>query len=463
MATPNSNYTKGSLLQDFYINALVNNREVDGIVEEGQAEYVTMKIIEESNSFYEKAGTGNKILDTYEDRVAYLGDPTIQAQISSRVPVTGGIRINFADSNYDAFRVNDDVDTRFAANQAKVVESGAGYIVVAQRDGYAAPQATDYPVSGTVIVRKRSINMRGTSAPEGVYQVPQIWKNHVSVIDDGGQESTFDSLIKTNIINAGDYIINVPIRDAVMRMFRYRSANFWTSKNVNPETNGMRYTATSGIIEQIQNGGMFYPMSSLITKQEFENRLRTWFLTNPANSMRNRIIKTGSIGFALVSSWYQDLIKFDATIAVSFTDGSINGLNATKIFIPGFEGIALVKDTLQDMQQMGELTSLSGFSGLPKTSGDFYFMDLSPVVMKENGMTAPALQKFCLREKYFYGFEQGLRPASNLQSAFNGQALTAEAMEMTSTTKDFSSFRIWVAEGINVMNRSAHAYLQNLV
>ena len=49
MATPNSNYTKGSLLQDFYINALVNNRELDGIVAEGQAEYVTMKIIEESN------------------------------------------------------------------------------------------------------------------------------------------------------------------------------------------------------------------------------------------------------------------------------------------------------------------------------------------------------------------------------------------------------------------------------
>ena len=462
MSRPNSNYTKGSLLQDMTLNALVNGREVDGIVQEGQAEYVTMKIIEETNAMYADKGTGNKIVGNFEDRVAYIGDPTIKAQIASRVAVTGGIRINFAETSYDAFRVNDDVDTRFAANQAKVVEAGAGYIVVAQRDGYAAPVVGDYVVGQSVIVRKRSIDLRGTSAPQGVNQVPRFWKNHVSVLDDGGQESTFDSLNRSNIINHGDYIVNIPIQNAVHRLFRYRAMNFWTSKNVNPETNGFQYSATSGIIEQIQDGGMYYPMSSLITKTEFENRLRTWFLTNPANSMKNRIIKTGSLGFALVSSWYQDLIKFDADITVSFTDGSVNGLNATKIFIPGFEGIALVKDTLQDMDLSGEYSTLSGFTGLPKTSGDFYFMDFSPVRMSDTGLMAPALQKFCLREKYFYGFEQGLRPMSSMISD-NATALTLENMEITSTTKDFSSFRIWVAEGINVMNRSAHAYLQNLV
>lgn len=463
MSAPNSRYTTGSLLKDLTLNALVNGRVVDGIVEEGQAEYITTKIIEQSNAMYQDRGTGNKMLENFEDRVAFLGDPTIKGQVQSVAAVTGGIRINFTDTAYDAFRKNDDVDTKFAGNQAKVLEANAGYIIVAQRDGYTAPIAGDYAVGSTVIQRKRSIDLRGTSAPVSVNQVPDFWKNHVSVVDDGGQQSLFDSLNSTNMRNAGDYIVNVPIQNAVGRFFRNLSATYWTSKNVNPETNGMTYSATSGIIEQIQAGGAYYPMTSLVTKTEFENRVRTWLLSNPHDMNDNRVIKTGSMGMGLISSWYQDLIKYDAEVAMDFTDGSVNGLNATKIWIPALGRINVVYDKLQDMNLNGALTSVTAYQGLPKTSGDFYFMDFSPVRMQENGMMAPALQKIHLREKYFFGFEQGLAPTSSLDSAMSGTALTLDNMELTSTTKDYNSFRMWSACGINVLNRSAHAYLENFV
>lgn len=464
MSRPGTDYSKGNLLKDYVLNALVNNRVVDGIVQEGQAAYVTTKIIEESNNFYEARGTGNKRLDTYEDKVAYLGDPTIRAQVQSAVAVVGGVRINFSQTSYDAYRVDDNVDTKFAGNQAKVVETGPGYIVVAQRLGFSAPITGDYPVGASVIQRSRAIDATGTKAPVSVNPVPKTWSNFLSIIDDGGQDSLFTSLNRTNIQGSEEYMVNVTTQYAAMRFFSNQSATYWTSRAVNPETNGFQFTATDGIINQIKTGGTYVPLSSLITKTEFERRLRSFFLSNPGNSMDNRIIKTGSIGMALISEWYKDELRYDKDIAVTFTDGSVNGLNATKIFIPGFGAINVVKDVLQDMDLNGELSSLSGFTDLPKTSGDFYFLDFSPVMMQDSGMLAPAFQKIYLKEKYFYAMEKGLSPISSLGAiTTSGKPLTLANLEMTSTTNDFDSFRMWSACGINVLNRSAHAYLENLV
>lgn len=456
-------YSNGSLLKDFTIDALVNGREIDGIVMEGQAPYVLMKLIEESNAKYEGQGTGNKMLKDFEDRVAYDGDPTITAQVASVASVAGGIRINFSDVNYVGFRVNDNIDTIFGGNQAKVVESGAGYVIVAQRDGFTAPVTGDFPVGGSVIARYRTVDLRGTQAPTTVTTVPRFWKNHLSVIDDGGQQNLFDSLNQTNITDAKGYLMNQPFRQSVQRFFMYKYMNMLTSKNVNPETNGMAFSATAGWIEQIQEGGTYIPMTSVITKSEFEARLRTWFLTNPGNPMANKFVKTGTIGMALIAEWYKEQIKFDAPIAMSFTDGSINGLNATKVFIPGFEFINIVRDPMQDMNLNGELTSISGYAGVPKTAGDFWFMDMTPVVMRESGRTAPAIQQIYLGSKYYYAVEQGLRPTESLRDAMSGQSLTWENLEITSTTRDYTSFRIYGICGSNIMNRSAFAYLKNLV
>lgn len=455
-------YSNGSLLKDFTIDALVNGREIDGIVMQGQAPYVLMKLIDESNNFYEGQGTGNKMLQNFEDRVAYDGDPTITAQVASVASVSGGIRINFSDVNYVGFRVNDNIDTIFGGNQAKVVESGNGYVIVAQREGFSAPVTGDFPVGGSVVARYRTVDLRGTQAPSTVTTIPRFWKNHLSVIDDGGQQNLFDSMNRTNITNAKGYLMNQPFRQAVQRFFTYKYMNMLTSRNVNPETNGMAFSATSGWIEQIQEGGTYIPKTSVITRTEFESHLRTWLLSNPGNPEQNKFIKVGAISHALFSEWYKDLIKYDAQIAMSFTDGSINGLNATRVFLPGFGPINIVRDPMQDMDLNGEITAIPGFGTLPKTSADFWFMDMTPVVMREGG-TAPAIQKIYLGSKYYYAVEQGLRPTERLSDAMAGQALTWENLEITSTTRDYTSFRIYGICGSNIMNRSAFAYIKNLV
>ena len=117
------------------------------------------------------------------------------------------------------------------------------------------------------------------------------------------------------------------------------------------------------------------------------------------------------------------------------------------------------------MQGMGTLTSLAGFEGLPQTSGNFYMLDFSPVQMQTSGMMAPAFQKIYMgNSKYFYSFQRGLTAMESLGSAIsNGTALTVENMELTSTDNDFNSFRIYSIGGINVMNPTAHVYLENKV
>ncbi len=463
MSAPVANYTQGSLAKELNLLGLIRNEVVDGIVEEGQAEYAITKIIENSNAMYESQGTGNKIMKTYKDEVAFTGDPTIQSQIQSVASLGGGVfRVNFTDPNYQGFRENDHVDTKFNGNQAKVVAAGNGWVNVTQAPGFAAPTLSDFAASKVLIQRTRSIELRGTLAPKGVYQLPQTWENYISVIDDGGQESLFDGMNQTVISQAGDYINVAPIKQALGRFFRNMSMMYYTSRKVNPASNGMVYSATSGIIEQIKAGGTYIAKNSVMQKAEFENLVAQWFLSNPHNNNQNRIIKTGRIGMALVAEWYKDLIKYDSQIAISFTDGSVNGLNATKIFIPGWGFVNVMYDVMQDMNMNGERTAIPGYVGMPKTSADFYFLDFSPVRMQTTGATAPALQKIFLKAKYCFAFNQGLKPTESLASAMaGGTALTLDNLELTSTTADFNDFRIYSMAGINVMNRSAHVYIEN--
>lgn len=465
MSQTNSVYTKGSLAKELNLNGLIRNEVVDGVVQEGQAEYLITKIIEQSNAKYEESGMGNKIIYTPKNEVAVNGDPTIKAQVQSAVAESGGvIKITFTDPNYQAFRSNDLVDTKFNGNQAKVIEGGIGFMRIKQADGFATPVVGDFAAGKIVIQRDRSVDIRGTQAPEGVYQVPQVWENYLSIWDDGGQENLFDSAQRTVISNAGEYVSVAPIKNALGRFFRNGAMKMYTSRAVNPASNGYQTTATSGIIEQIKNRGTYAALNSVITRSEFEDRVAQWLLSNPHQMNDNRIIKTGRIGMAQIGEWYKEQMKYDVGIAVSFTDGSVNGLNATKIFIAGFGFVNVVHDIMQDMNFMGEKSAISGYSGMPKTSGDFYMLDFSPVQMQYGG-TAPAFQKFYLRNKYFYGMQQGMRPTEMLADVLNGggTALTLDNLELSSTNNDFNSFRIYSICGINVMNGSAHVYLENKV
>lgn len=466
MAATNAVYTKGSLAKELNLQGLIRNRVVDGVVQEGQHAYAWTKMIEETNNFYESRGTGNKMLFTYKDEIAYTGDPTIKAQVSSSVASTGGsVLITFTNPDYQAFRENDQVALKFGGNLSRVVETGLGYIKVAQAPGHTAPVAGDFPAGKLVIQYVRAIDTSGTKGPAGVYIVPQTWENYCSITDDGGQQNLFASLQNTVISDAEGYITIAPVKEALQRFFRNNAMTQFLSKGVNPESTGMNQTATKGIHQQIQDRGTYAALNSLIQQSEFENYVRNWFLSNPGNDNANRIIRTGSIGMKLISTWYKDYMKFDATIAVNFTDGSINGLNATRIYIPGFEYVNVVRDKMLDMQGMGTLTSLQGFEGLPQTSGNFYFLDFSPVQMQTSGMMAPAFQKIYMgNSKYFYSFQRGLTAMESLGSAIsNGTALTVENMELTSTDNDFNSFRIYSICGINVMNPTAHCYLENKV
>lgn len=457
-------YTNQGLLKEFTANALANNRIVDGVVMQGQAPYILAKIIEESNAKYEGQGTGNKKINIFEERIAYDGDATVKAQVATAAAVTGGIRITFSDPNYVGFRVNDNIDTIFGGNQARVVEVGSGYAVVSTLPGYTAPIAGDYTSGSTVITRKRSIELRGTQAPSSINTVPRLWKNYPSVMDDGGQQNLWDSLNQTNISDAMDYITIAPVTQAIQRAMVSKYMTMLTSRKVNPETNGQTFTATSGWIEQIEDGGMYVPLTSLISRTEFEQRLRRWYVNNPGNPMENRFVKTGSIGFALISEWYKDFMKFDAPIAMNFTDGGINGLNATRVWIPGFDYINIVKDPMQDMDINGAYSNLAGYTDMPKTSADFWFMDMTPVRMSDSGRLAPAIQQFYMGDKYYYAFERGLQPAASLAAALSaGNAMSVENLANTSTTNDFNSFRVWMVCGSNLLNRSQFGLLKNFV
>jgi hypothetical protein len=202
----------------------------------------------------------------------------------------------------------------------------------------------------------------------------------------------------------------------------------------------------------------------VITRSEFEQQVRRWYIANPASNFTDRVIFTGAIGMAQIAEWYRDQLKYDGRIAVSFTDGSVNGLNATKIFIPGFEYINIVMIDMLNMAWMGELSSIAGYEGLPKTAGNFYFMDFSPVVMQPSGLMGPAFQKIYFKSKYFYSYQRGLTEMATLGSIIeNATPITADNMEITSTDNDFNNFRIYSVCGINVMNAQAHVYLENKV
>jgi hypothetical protein len=466
MSTANQLYTKGSLLKELNLANLVRNRIVDGVVMQGQSAYAWTKIIEGINNKYEANGTGHKILQTYKDEIAYTGDPTVKAQIQATTDLGGGVfRINLTSPSYNAFRENDLVDLKFGQNNlAKVIEAGPGYIKISQAPGNAAPVIGNYATGKIITTRTRAIGTRGTKSPVGLNPVPQKWENYLSIIDDASQQNLFDSQNNTVISGAEGYIISAPIQSTLQNFFRINAMNQFVSSPVNPESNGFDYTSTAGIHTQLIERGNYLPLNTVITRSEFEQQVRRWYIANPASNFTDRVIFTGAIGMAQIAEWYRDQLKYDGRIAVSFTDGSVNGLNATKIFIPGFEYINIVMIDMLNMAWMGELSSIAGYEGLPKTAGNFYFMDFSPVVMQPSGLMGPAFQKIYFKSKYFYSYQRGLTEMATLGSIIeNATPITADNMEITSTDNDFNNFRIYSVCGINVMNAQAHVYLENKV
>jgi hypothetical protein len=464
MSAINQIYTKGSLLKEVNIAGLVRNDVVDGIVTQGQASWVIQKLIEETNRKFESNGTGNKILTTYKTEVAYEGDPTIKGQISSVATLSGGlVQINFSDSNLNSFRNDDNVDLKWNGNQARVVEAGQGFIKVGQAQGFTAPVAGDFTAGKLLIARTRAIGMRGTKSPAGLNPVPNVRYNYCSIIDDANQTNVFDSLNQTVLSQATDYISIAGVKKMLQRFFNYQTQTMFTSKAVDPSSNGFTFSAASGIDEQISVGGNTYTMNTALTKADLISKLRMWMVSNIGSDPKNRVILTGSIGFQQISDFFQELIKYDGQIALSFTDGtSINGLNATRIFVPGFEMLQFVKWPMLDLDSQGERSSLPGFTNLPKTSGDFYCLDFTPVTYETSGMMGPAFQKYYFKSKYFYAYNQGIVAMDSLGTSLtNAQPLTEENLQITSTDADFSNFRVVSACGMNVMNPTAHMILRN--
>jgi hypothetical protein len=464
MSQTQSIYTKGSLAKELTMANLVANRVVDGVVQEGQAAYTWTSVIEQTNSYYEKnGGMGNKILEIYKDEVAYTGDPTISGQISGVQDIGGGrFKVSFAAPS-EGFRKNDKVGLQFGRKLSEVVEAASDYMVVARNPGDETISTADFPQGSMIYQFTRGIDTRGTVSPEGLAIVPQTWENYVSIIDDATQQNIFDSKQNTIIRQAGNYIVVAPIQEMMERFFRNCAMNQFLSLGVNPAEYNLNKSATKGIHQQIRQRGLYELMGSQISKTNFESKLRTWYLANPGNPIKNKIIGTGSLGMAMIAEWYKDLIKYDRDIAITFTDGSVNGLNATKIFIPGFEEIQVVKFEMLDMDGMGARTAISGFEGLPRTSGNFYFLDFTPVRMRTSGLMAPAFQKtFFGGAKYYFSYQKGLSPMDSLESVVaNATPLTMDSLELTSTDRDTSNLRIYTMAGINIMNGSAQGLLEN--
>jgi hypothetical protein len=460
----NAIYSKGSLMKEMTIANLVRNQVVDGVVQEGQASYTWTMLIEKTNALYESnGGAGNKVLDTYKDEVAYTGDPTIQAQIVASTDIGGGrIKVEFANSA-EWFRANDYVGRQFGRKLAEVSEAYSNYIIVQQAKGYDAITTADFPTAETLTQFTRSVATRGTKSPVGLSIRPEVWYNYISIIDDAVQQNLFDSKQNVVIEGANGYIKVAPVGEMMERFFRNCAMNQFVSQGVNPEDNNFNYSATRGIHQQIRERGLYTLLGSQITKSEFENYVRRWYVSNPGNDLRNKFIATGAIGMAQIAEWYKDQIKFDAQIAMSFTDGSINGLNATKIFIPGFEFVNVVHLKMLNQNGMGSKTTISGFESLPKTSGSFYLLDFNPVMMRTSGRMAPAFQNiFFGGSKYYYSYQKGLSSMDSLEGIVNNATpLTMENLELTSTDADFSNLRIYTMKGINVMNPTAQGFLEN--
>jgi len=467
MASTNQIYTKGNLLKELNIASLIRNTVVPGVVQQGQHSYAWMKLLEGTNNFYEARGTGNLVMQTYKSEVAFTGDPTVKAQVSSSVALSGGIvQLNFSDPGYNAYRKDDQVDIKFGGNLARVVETGAGYIKIDTAPGNTAPVVGDYPNGTIVIQRTRGIGTQGTKSPVGLSPVPQKWENYVSIIDDASQQGLFQSQNQTVLSNAEGYIVSAPIQSALRSLFYNITMNQFVSKPINPESNGFDYSATAGIHEQIRLRGNSYQLNTVISRTEFEARLRQWFVDNPGSNSQDRIVMTGSIGMAQISEWYKDFIKYDVGIAEGFIDGSVDfkGLNTCMIFIPGFERIRVVMNNMLNMNAMGERSTITGYTNLPKAAGNFYFFDFSPVQMMPSGLTGPAFQKIYFKSKYFFSYQQGLREMNSLESIVaNATPLTMENMEITSTDNDFNNVRFYTMCGINVMNAQAHVYIENNV
>ena len=464
MSAPQINYNNGSMLNEINIAGLLYDSEIAGIAKVNQYDDPLMEAIYRMNAAYERnAGSTHVLLNQPRYKLAFEGDPTISSSVASAVSLPGGvIQINFTNSSYVGFRENDEVSTAFGANLAKVVNAGPGFIRVRQNEGGAAISTADYPAGVVVIQQTRSIGMSGTSTPNRLNYTPETRFNYFSIIDDGHQTNIGERSTIVPIANAPGFIRHSGIDKMVKRFKKNQTLAFWEHTAVDPSTNGFSFTKMSGLHQQFKQFGSYTPYTSLITQQQFEQQITRWYNLNPASPIQNRVIFTGSAGFKLVSSWYQELIKFDSQIAVTFTDGTVSGLNATRIFIPGFDAIQIVKLPFLDMDASGPNSSVPGYTQFKRSSFSFYGMDFTPVAVNERG-TMPAFSTHHFGEaKYYYSFVRGLAPATAADVMAMTNPLTTGSMQITSSDADFDNMRLYSWSMINANAAQANIWLHNL-
>jgi hypothetical protein len=463
MANPSVQYTQGNILNEMNIADLVRNTKVAGVILQGQHELALNRLIDETNLEFSSQGTGNIVNDTYKTEIAYKGDPSIRQISASATNESGGIvKINWG-SPYAGFRKDDTIDKKLHGQQYKIVDADANYIRIGAIEGGVAPTASDFANGVQVNQRTRSINMTGTKSPVGLNTVPNRIQNYFSILDDANQANIWMKQNRTVLEDSPNYFSDNGIREMMGRFYRNMAFSYLTDRGVNPETNGMTFSRMRGIFQQVEEAGSLFAYNTTISKQEFIQKVRKWYIDNPASDISRKVILTGSIGFQLVSDWFQELIKYDSTISLSFT-GEANGLNAVRIYIPGFESyIQIVRWGLLDMDTMGTLTGLPNFGGIPQTSGNFYCFDFTPTTT-ESGLRGPAFQKVFYRERFYYSYQQGLRATGSFDSALaNKTPMTLENMANTSTDYDFDNFRIATAHLLNVMNPASHLIITNNV
>lgn len=357
-----------------------------------------------------------------------MGVSQVIAQVASTTLISPvRLRVNFTDPNYDLFRLSETVtDGTAGNNQGRVIEHGAGYIILEPAPPITAWNTSLHFLANTYATALfTSAANRGSVGMESLYEYPVYVKNQTSISRESVEIFRRD-MSRTWPKYKGEYWASA--QDALVMQRFARELEFkaiWSGYGtIQNSTIGGQVNYSMGLKSAIQNpirGGVYKSLASAMTQKDFEDFIAAVADKQAASNVDLTLVM-GRGALSRLQSFTSPYIQF-AGKENTFGGETVKGLDVYKYNIAGIACNFVLAPVFNDRERFPQATTIAGLGSYTRLQYTIVALDTANYEAVGGG-SLPAMEKVYFGEQeVVYEYIRGIGMGKGFTSS--GPAATS--------------------------------------
>lgn len=392
--------------------------------------------------------------DKYEK--AFIGRGHVIATIQSVVPVGNTLEVTLAPvgtpaQQYESFRVHDLVATDDFDIQAKVVEKPAPGVIRIE----AASASQGLADLLTVFSAGAIVKAIGDASPninsggkERLAHYPETDFNYSAIKRDSWYAGRRENIATRVQMHEGGLWSEGGIKGTIKELLKRREylQIFGNRNQYSSEVGGV--TDTNGGIRWsiINRGGVYYPLTSALTENQFDNFLADTHSRKVSSGPMEIFIGQGML-MHIQRNFTEGYIT-NAGSSNTFGGQTVEGLNVLEYNIANMPVRFIELDVLRDREMFPELSTIPGLVNPYKRQHMAFALDTAPIPTSLG--ERPAIELIS-RDPYKQPFHAGFIPG--MDKSFVATAESLQAAAQVTTDLDSSSTHFLIDDGIDMTGK----------